>query len=44
MYFNGGAANIGTTISSAMITTQQIAIYLNGSSYYAISNISAFYA
>jgi hypothetical protein len=44
MYFNGGITNIGNTISSAQVTTQQIAIYITGSSHYAISNISAFYA
>ena len=41
--YNGGAANISTTISSATVITQQIAIFNFGTNY-AISNVSAFYA
>ena len=42
--YNGGSANISTTIASATISTQQIAVFYNGSTYYAITNINAFYS
>jgi hypothetical protein len=42
-FYNGGSANISTTISSASVITQQIAIFNTSSTNYAISNISAFY-